>query len=54
MWKSCDPIPTFTTYLKGIRTLTDEKIKDIEGRITAASTMRSVATNARTRSPRMR
>ena len=35
MWKSRDPIPTFTTYLKGIRTLTDEKIKDIEGRITA-------------------
>jgi pyruvate dehydrogenase E1 component alpha subunit len=35
MWKSRDPIPTFTTYLKGVRTLTDEKIKDIEGRITA-------------------
>ena len=35
MWKSRDPIPTFTTYLKGVRTLTDEKIKDIEGRITS-------------------
>ena len=35
MWKSRDPIPTFTTYLEGFRTLTDEKIKDIEGRITS-------------------
>ena len=26
MWKSRDPIPTFTTYLKGVHTLTDEKL----------------------------
>src|SRR6266568_3143647 len=25
MWKSRDPIPTFTTYLKGIKVLTDEQ-----------------------------
>jgi TPP-dependent pyruvate/acetoin dehydrogenase alpha subunit len=35
MWKSRDPIPTFTTYLEGVHTLTGEKIKDIEGRITS-------------------
>src|SRR5258705_3322844 len=35
MWKSRDPIPTFTTYLQGVHTLTGEKIKDIEGRITS-------------------
>ena len=35
MWKSRDPIPTFTTYLKGVHTLTDEKISDIEARITS-------------------
>jgi TPP-dependent pyruvate/acetoin dehydrogenase alpha subunit len=33
MWKSRDPIPTFTTYLEGVHTLTGEKIRDIEGRI---------------------
>src|SRR6187397_1519911 len=35
MWKSRDPIPTFAAYLKGLHELSDEKIKDIEGRITA-------------------
>ena len=35
MWKSRDPIPTFTTYLKGVHTLTDAKIHDIEARITS-------------------
>src|SRR5258707_6140500 len=35
MWKSRDPIPTFTTYLKGLHALTDEKLKEIEGRVTA-------------------
>jgi acetoin:2,6-dichlorophenolindophenol oxidoreductase subunit alpha len=35
MWKSRDPIPTFTTYLEGVHTLTGEKIKDIEGRVTS-------------------
>jgi acetoin:2,6-dichlorophenolindophenol oxidoreductase subunit alpha len=33
MWKSRDPIPTFTTYLKGLHALTDEKIADIEARV---------------------
>jgi pyruvate dehydrogenase E1 component alpha subunit len=33
MWKSRDPIPTFTTYLKGLKVLTDEKISEIEGRV---------------------
>jgi pyruvate dehydrogenase E1 component alpha subunit len=35
MWKSRDPIPTFTTYLKGLHELTDEKLKEIEARVTA-------------------
>jgi TPP-dependent pyruvate/acetoin dehydrogenase alpha subunit len=35
MWKSRDPIPTFTTYLKGLHALTDEQIKEIEARVTA-------------------
>jgi acetoin:2,6-dichlorophenolindophenol oxidoreductase subunit alpha len=35
MWKSRDPIPTFTTYLKGLHALSDEKLKDIEARVTA-------------------
>src|SRR5258708_31888797 len=35
MWKSRDPIPTFTTYLKGMRVLTDEKITEIEQHIAA-------------------
>jgi TPP-dependent pyruvate/acetoin dehydrogenase alpha subunit len=33
MWKSRDPIPTFTTYLKGVQALTDAKIKEIEERV---------------------
>src|SRR5262245_19820639 len=33
MWKSRDPIPTFTTYLTGLQVLTDEKLKAIEGRV---------------------
>ena len=33
MWKSRDPIPTFTTYLKGMNTLTDENIRDVEARV---------------------
>jgi TPP-dependent pyruvate/acetoin dehydrogenase alpha subunit len=35
MWKSRDPIPTFTTYLQGLHELTDEKIKEIEARVAA-------------------
>ena len=36
MWKSRDPIPTFTTYLQGAATCsTDEKLKEIEARVTA-------------------
>src|ERR1700757_3577405 len=34
MWKSRDPIPTFTTYLKGLHILTDEQLAEIEGRVT--------------------
>jgi TPP-dependent pyruvate/acetoin dehydrogenase alpha subunit len=33
MWKSRDPIPTFTTYLKGMEILTDDQQKDIEARV---------------------
>src|SRR5438128_3440276 len=33
MWKSRDPIPTFTTYLKGLTVLTDEHEKEIEQRV---------------------
>src|SRR5436190_5526157 len=35
MWKSRDPIPTFTTYLKGLRVLSDDKITDTENLVTA-------------------
>jgi TPP-dependent pyruvate/acetoin dehydrogenase alpha subunit len=35
MWKSRDPIPTFSTYLRGLQVLTDEVVKDVEARITA-------------------
>jgi pyruvate dehydrogenase E1 component alpha subunit len=35
MWKSRDPIPTFTTYLKAQKVLDDDKLKEIEARITA-------------------
>jgi TPP-dependent pyruvate/acetoin dehydrogenase alpha subunit len=34
MWKSRDPIPTFTTYLESRHVLTDDKRKDIESRVT--------------------
>src|SRR5437870_1127432 len=33
MWKSRDPIPTFTTYLKDMHVLTDEKQADVEARV---------------------
>jgi TPP-dependent pyruvate/acetoin dehydrogenase alpha subunit len=33
MWKSRDPIPTFTTYLTGLHVLTDDKLREIESRI---------------------
>src|SRR5438034_454757 len=33
MWKSRDPIPTFTTYLKGLHVLSDEKEKEIVDRV---------------------
>ena len=35
MWKSRDPIPTFTTYLQGLQLLTDEHEKEIDGRVKA-------------------
>jgi TPP-dependent pyruvate/acetoin dehydrogenase alpha subunit len=33
MWKSRDPIPTFTTYLKGLNILTDQHLKETEARV---------------------
>jgi TPP-dependent pyruvate/acetoin dehydrogenase alpha subunit len=36
MWKSRDPIPTFTTYLRARHVLDDEKLKDTESRVAAA------------------
>src|SRR3954451_24987680 len=36
MWKSRDPIPTFTTYLKGLHVLTDEHETEIEARVKSA------------------
>jgi len=33
MWKSRDPIPTFTTYLRARHVLDDEKLKDTEARV---------------------
>src|SRR4249919_4019816 len=36
MWKSRDPIPTFSTYLRGLHVLTDDKEKEIEDRVTSA------------------
>ena len=33
MWKSRDPIPTFTTYLRARHVLDDERLTDIEARI---------------------
>jgi pyruvate dehydrogenase E1 component alpha subunit len=35
MWKSRDPIPTFTTYLRGLKVLTDEAMAGIERRVAA-------------------
>ena len=35
MWKSRDPIPTFTTYLRGMHVLTDAHLADIETRVKA-------------------
>jgi TPP-dependent pyruvate/acetoin dehydrogenase alpha subunit len=35
MWKSRDPIPTFTTYLKGVKVLSDDKMAEIEARVTS-------------------
>jgi pyruvate dehydrogenase E1 component alpha subunit len=34
MWKSRDPIPTFTTYLQARRVLTGDNLKEIEARVT--------------------
>src|SRR5262244_1423050 len=34
MWKSRDPIPTFTTYLRARHLLGDEKLHEIEARVT--------------------
>jgi pyruvate dehydrogenase E1 component alpha subunit len=36
MWKSRDPIPTFTTYLKGLQELTDAQVKELEARAASA------------------
>ena len=36
MWKSRDPIPTFTTYLMGLNVLTDDKAQEIDARIAAS------------------
>src|SRR5256885_162067 len=33
MWKSRDPIPTFTTYLRARHVLDDQKLKDVESRV---------------------
>src|SRR5438067_12658817 len=35
MWKSRDPIPTFTTYLQTRSVLTEDKLKEIENRVTS-------------------
>src|ERR687896_480652 len=35
MWKSRDPLPTFTTYLQSRNVLSDEKIQEIEARVAA-------------------
>ena len=35
MWKSRDPIPTFTTYLRTRNVLDDRKVEEIEGRVAA-------------------
>jgi pyruvate dehydrogenase E1 component alpha subunit len=35
MWRSRDPITTFTTYLKGLNVLSDEHIAEVDARIKA-------------------
>ena len=35
MWKSRDPIPTFTSYLRARHVLDDEKLRDVEARVKA-------------------
>jgi TPP-dependent pyruvate/acetoin dehydrogenase alpha subunit len=35
MWKSRDPIPTFTSYLLARKVLSEEKLKEIETRVTS-------------------
>jgi acetoin:2,6-dichlorophenolindophenol oxidoreductase subunit alpha len=35
MWKSRDPIPTFTTYLQGLNVLTDDHVNETEARVKA-------------------
>jgi TPP-dependent pyruvate/acetoin dehydrogenase alpha subunit len=35
MWKSRDPIPTFNTYLRSQLVLDDQKLQDIEARVTS-------------------
>jgi pyruvate dehydrogenase E1 component alpha subunit len=35
MWKSRDPIPTFTTYLQQLNMLTSEKLAEIETRVSS-------------------
>ena len=35
MWKSRDPIPTFTTYLRTRHVLDDAKHQEIEGKVRA-------------------
>ncbi len=35
MWKSRDPIPTFTTYLQARSVLDDAKLKEVEQKVTA-------------------
>src|SRR5215813_6559637 len=35
MWKSRDPIPTFTTYLRARHVLDDDKLKEVEDKVTA-------------------
>jgi len=36
MWKSRDPIPTFTTYLQARHVLDEARLKETEGRVTSA------------------
>jgi len=38
MWKSRDPLPTFTTYLRTRQVLTDDILLEIDQRVIARST----------------